>query len=598
MMMENNGRQLYIVFISVVTALIVLLGVTVFGEGFGKNKHLFIEESTFDSAWAYREKQGSDIKIDVPGQVETEKGESIKLINRLPEVIPDNTVLLIETGYQRVNVEIDGEVLLNNSGDKVRLSSEPFPSFYIVDIPDGAAGDEISVSLTSDKKRDSGQIGRIFLGSYGDVLLRLLLSDLFVTVFGALFLILAIILFFVRVILVLPKNRGYELNYVNWLMGFSGIYLVSTSSIAMLVAGNTAILFVTRLCTVLLIPIAYCLYLLETARKKKLIRFINVAIYILFANALIAIVLSFFAIVEIEIYTRIATWIFILITAVLTFLIIVAGAGYRQKHLIYLGATNIIFYVFAIIEMIFDHTERFMGFKGLMLGIGIILWISMIAFHTESRLVYGIKREREAAKNSKKKERHELLRSLTPDSIFSGFAMLLGMMKEGDKDAPRFLVEISDYVRMRFNHIQYDENKVVDFSEEMRGILSVLDISMRKSKSFSYETEFKAVDFKVPFGSIIAFVDNAIIHGAAEGKIHISVKSYETDMGYVIQIADTGKGFLVEEIKSRGEYGILNSIDRLNSLCSAEVDLRSKEGQGTVATIKIYDKREKEKENG
>lgn len=597
-MMENNGRQFYIVFISVVMAFIVLFGITLFNDSSGKNRLLVKEESTFDSSWAYREKQGSDKKVDVPGHVEIEKGEELKLINRLPKSIPDNMVLLVETGYQRVSVEIDGEVLLNNSGDKVKLSSEPFPAFYQVDIPDDAAGEEISVLLSSDKKSDSGQIGRIFFGTYGDVLIRLILSDLPQTVFGALFIILAIILFFVRVLLVLPKNKSYELNYVNWLMGLSGIYLVSTSSIAMLIAGNTAKLFVAKLGAVLLIPIAYCLYLLETARKKKLIRFINIAIYTLFANVIIAVVLSFFAIVEVGIYTRIAIWVFLIITIALTFLILVAGAGYRMKHLIYLGGANIVFYVFAMVELIFDHTERFVSYRSLPLGIGIIIWILMIAFHTEARLVYGIKREREAAKQSKRKEKLGLLRSLNPDSIFSGFASLLSMMKEGDKEAPRFLVEISDYVRMRFNHIQYDENKVVDFSEEMRGILSVLDISMRKSKSFSYETEFKAVDFKVPFGSIIAFVDNAIIHGAAEGKIHISVKSYETDMGYVIQIADTGKGFLVEEIKSRGEYGILNSIDRLNSLCGAEVDLRSKEGQGTVATVKIYDKREKEKENG
>ncbi len=588
-MRDIFAKQLYIVFISLIVIASCFVAFSFFKGGFSGKVFETVAADTFDTTWAVKSDGIEDRKASIPGYEETAVGETLTLINRIPETVVDNTFLLIETGYQRVKLTLAGDVLLDNEGDRTKLSKEPFPAYYMVSIPVGAAGESISLSLTSSKKSESGKIGKIYYGSKGDVIMRLIGSNIFVSLFGALFIILAVILFFVKTLLSLPKNKRYELDYVIWLMGITGIFLLSDSSLMMLISGGRDMMFVAKLATVLLAPIAYVLYLKETVGKKKLLRFVDISFYILITDIIVAIVLSFLGIVEISIYTLIAECIAILIVLFLTFLLLVAAFGFKKKNLMYLGGSNIILFIFLLVELIIDKNEKWVSYKGLPLGLGLVIWMIMLALHTEARLVYGIKRERENYKYAEKNRKLMLLKSLTPDEIFTGFSSLLKMMKAGDKDAPRFLVKVSDYVRMRFNHIQFDEDRIVDFSEEQKGIEAMLDISMRKNKNFSYETEFKAADFKVPFGSVLAFVDNAVMHGTeGDKKIHISIKSYETDMGYVIQIADTGRGFLVEEIKSAGEYGILKSIDRLNSLLGAEVDIRSKEGAGTVVTIRLF----------
>ena len=109
-------------------------------------------------------------------------------------------------------------------------------------------------------------------------------------------------------------------------------------------------------------------------------------------------------------------------------------------------------------------------------------------------------------------------------------------------------------------------------------------------------------DFFLPAFTVQTLVENAVRHGireSEEGCGTVTVKSYHTDTGHIVEVQDDGMGFnvslLLEENRTNGEYdrddrshiGIQNIRKRLEMMCGGTLEIVSAIGAGTLARVWI-----------
>ena len=115
---------------------------------------------------------------------------------------------------------------------------------------------------------------------------------------------------------------------------------------------------------------------------------------------------------------------------------------------------------------------------------------------------------------------------------------------------------------------------------------------MRFDERLNIVFDIQVKEFAVPPLSIQPIVENAVKHGILQ-KLEggtITVKSYETDEAYIVEIIDDGVGFDVndEAYKNGDHIGINNVKYRLSTMCHGELSINSVVDKGTTAIVKFY----------
>ncbi len=546
--------------------------------------------NAFDDAWVVEDAQYGDTIVHAPETVSAAAGETVVLTNMLPDVISENTVLMLQTCFQHFTVEIAGNLIYECGQDENHtIGKEPFPGYYLIPIPAGYADCRITIELVSDYEAYAGNIYTLMYGVKGEVVLTLLKSQLAGAFGGLMLLVLALVLFLMKAAMGSYGRRQYEFTYLSIIMGLSGLFLLLDNQMLLLLLSGTQGIWVGRMMALILLPFFYIMYLYHIADKRQITRFINYALSVLLINYLAAVVLVLFGIVDAVVYSRIAIGIILVTTIFLTFIILAGAFYFKRSDLTYQGISNIVFFIFLIANVLMGLSDVLSLYADVMIAVGILVWCLLLLFQAMGRFADTMRGEQLLASRALTEYKQQTLTNLKPDTLFGGLHTLLEMMKRKDPQAMQYLVQISNYLRGRLNMLYYDKDTLIPFDEELQHILGALELMMQKNVDFSYETEIKVTDFKVPAFSIEAFVENAITHGAgdAEHPTLISLKTYETLRDYAIQIVDTGKGFDTDAVKSQSDYGINQVSKQLFRLLDASVDVRSRQGKGTVVTIKL-----------
>ena len=100
----------------------------------------------------------------------------------------------------------------------------------------------------------------------------------------------------------------------------------------------------------------------------------------------------------------------------------------------------------------------------------------------------------------------------------------------------------------------------------------------------------------LPALSVQPLIENAVKHGVGQkvGGGIVSVHTYETDEHYVIRIEDDGVGFEESEYANENSthVGIENTKKLHDMMINARLEIESKNGEGTKATILIPKRRD------
>ena len=184
-----------------------------------------------------------------------------------------------------------------------------------------------------------------------------------------------------------------------------------------------------------------------------------------------------------------------------------------------------------------------------------------------------------------------MLSQMQPHFLYNVLTTISSMCETGGAIQARDVVNrFADYFRANLDSL--GKEKTVSFTKELEHIKTYLWLEkVRFEDALEIRYEIGPSDFAVPSLTIQPMVENAVKHGIIpkeEGGT-VTIKTYENDTDYVIEVEDDGIGFDINEPINDGHVhvGIENVSRRLELICNGSCDIQSETGKGTVVTISI-----------
>jgi LytS/YehU family sensor histidine kinase len=137
-----------------------------------------------------------------------------------------------------------------------------------------------------------------------------------------------------------------------------------------------------------------------------------------------------------------------------------------------------------------------------------------------------------------------------------------------------------------------EETKPISFEKELKHIEGFINLEKAMyGEALHVIYDIKTKDFFLPALTVQPIVENAIKHGIGkrEGGGTVKICTSETDNEFLVIVSDDGVGFDYEKTAHNGSLciGINNARQRLSVQCGGSLEIESKPGAGTTATISI-----------
>ena len=259
-----------------------------------------------------------------------------------------------------------------------------------------------------------------------------------------------------------------------------------------------------------------------------------------------------------------------------------------------------ILYISVNIAILIDMTDVFYNsyYSGICFKIAYVI---MLIFY----LFYGIKQvlqdHQASIKNEKLKAELEqsrisvMLSQIQPHFLYNSLTSVMDLCDKNPKQAKAAIADFADYLRGNLSALKTEN--LISFRTELEHIQKYLRLEkLRFQDELEILYDIHVQDFMLPALSVQPLIENAVKHGVGQkvGGGIVSVHSYETDEYYVVRIEDDGVGFEEGEYTEDGgtHVGIENTKKRLDMMVNAKLEIKSKKGEGTKATILIPKRRD------
>ncbi len=183
-----------------------------------------------------------------------------------------------------------------------------------------------------------------------------------------------------------------------------------------------------------------------------------------------------------------------------------------------------------------------------------------------------------------------MLSQIQPHFLYNTLAVIDYLCEEDPVQARKVIGYFSRYLRTNMGSIQSDAP--ISFEKELSHVQGYLSIEqIRYGDILRVEYDIQEKNFKLPPLTLQPLVENAVRHGIRSrmegGTVTISTR--RDGKMILITIKDDGMGFDPEQIPldERPHVGLKNVKERIRLLCSGEVLINSKIGEGTEITIRI-----------
>lgn len=190
-----------------------------------------------------------------------------------------------------------------------------------------------------------------------------------------------------------------------------------------------------------------------------------------------------------------------------------------------------------------------------------------------------------------------MINQMQPHFLYNALSAIRTIIKTEPDYAYQLVYDFTVHLRSNIKALQSDAP--ILFAEEMKNVKAYLNIEkMRMGDRLKFVYDIQCEDFSVIPLSIQPLTENAARHGiyprGAKGGT-LTVRSYETESAYVVEVIDDGVGFDVHQVLNTDNesVGLKNLIFRMKTLMNAEVKIVSIPNDGTTVTV-IIPKGEKE----
>lgn len=543
---------------------------------------------TYNERWVLKNYHGEeDSIVTLPLSLDAEPEDIITLMGQVPEDVNQDSVLMFRTEFQNVIVMLgDTRVYSNGVMNNQKLMKNAVPCYNVVSLKDARPGDVITIYMASAYKQYSGQVGSIYYGTQGDVLAELVRKDGVSFLFGITLLIIMILLtvslITMRDVNVDKRKAGYAFGFI-----FSAIlWSLSQNPLMQVVTGNNFGVYMVGMVLLLLMPVLYLMYQRCFAVKRRFAQIFEIGIYVFAVNMLVGVVFQILSVCDFATYMVFTKILIIIGMLLLSGIMYLAADTFSDKTIYSNLWANLVLTGTCILETILSLFRFYEPYDGLILQIGIYVFIVLLVVAVEKSIIREMNEQREKAISSIGIEKERAVKNINTGLIYGALNQVINDLKEKHREDSRLVYDTSIYLKHNLDTMTNTD--MVPFSKELEYIKAYLGIQCKRNAGLETVVEDKVVDFQVPFNTIEPLVENAVVNGALKADLsgRIVVRSYERLDCFAIQIVDNGKGIGPDK-KFSGKQSFKTIRKRIKNMCRGSVEIRNKPEKGTILTIKI-----------
>ncbi len=243
------------------------------------------------------------------------------------------------------------------------------------------------------------------------------------------------------------------------------------------------------------------------------------------------------------------------------------------------------FYLYVILPVIVTPIQIMIYGLNLVNFASMILIVLIFLFIQEEQ-------SRKLAEQEKKllEDKIEIMMSqIRPHFLYNALNSIHYLCEEDGKTAAEAIQHFSLYLRENMDSLE--KKDLVSIREEINHVRNYLYIEQLRFPEIKVVYEVNSNDFKIPPLTLQTIVENAIKHGYNMKHLEgtITIRTYEDNDAYYLEVQDDGVGFDVNEKKGddKTHIGIENTRKRIEVMCNGTYQIKSKAGKGTIVTIAI-----------
>jgi hypothetical protein len=251
---------------------------------------------------------------------------------------------------------------------------------------------------------------------------------------------------------------------------------------------------------------------------------------------------------------------------------------------------------FQTIEKILT-TPRLMGTVTLVLLIA-ILFVLAINFITKQRQesLRRIAQLERVARRATEADLKLLQAQVEPHFLYNTLANLRYLVQSNSPKALAMTDHVIEYLRQSLPNFRSETTSVAKDIELARSYLSIMEIRMGGTMTFSASSTADASGYEVSPLMLLTLVENAVKHGVGRSIDggQIDVEAFVDEDLLVLQVRDTGAGLQAKTSETlakpaTGGVGLANIRERIQSLYGdeASLTLSANQPRGAVSTLSI-----------
>ena len=184
-----------------------------------------------------------------------------------------------------------------------------------------------------------------------------------------------------------------------------------------------------------------------------------------------------------------------------------------------------------------------------------------------------------------------MLSQIQPHFLYNTLAAIRELCASDPAEAARAVTDFSSFLRE--NMASLTSKEPIPFERELRHTTTYLNLEQRRFGSrLRVEFDVESLDFALPPLTVQALAENAVRHGVSmreEGGC-VRIASHDDGRAHIVTVSDDGMGFdehALADGDARMHIGIQNVRMRLAEGCRGTLEVRSRPGEGTMATISV-----------
>lgn len=185
-----------------------------------------------------------------------------------------------------------------------------------------------------------------------------------------------------------------------------------------------------------------------------------------------------------------------------------------------------------------------------------------------------------------------MLSQIQPHFLYNTLITIRRLCDKNPHQAKDAIRDFSLFLRTNMNSLK--SKAPIPFEQELTHVKNYLALEQQRfQQRLNIVYDIQCRDFSLPPLTLQPIVENAVRHGILkrEDGGTVTIRTWETKEEYIINVEDDGIGMVnmdgTDERDGQVHIGIENVRGRLNALCEGTLNLQSKAGIGTTATIAI-----------